>query len=182
MDDRSANTVVRRGCGCPWGRAGRDATDYPWWAYDPASNRAARPRPWESADAPDMRVSDLERSAVAQDLGKHFAAGRLDMTEFDERTGRAFGARTRQDLAGLLSDLPPLGSALQEGHRTGGPRLWMFLAVVLAIIAALSVTSVFSEAHHGFFFPWFLIPIGFFVTRRFWRRRWSVRSRPRLTA
>ena len=177
MDDRSANTVERRGRGCPWDRAGRDATEYPGWADDPTSNRAPRSRPWESADAPEMRVSDFERSAVAQDLGKHFAAGRLDMAEFDERTGRAFGARTRQDLAGLLSDLPPLGSPLPGRHRSRGPRPWTVLAVVLAIVAALSVTKVVSGTHHGFFFPWFLIPIGFFVTRRFWRRDWRVPSR-----
>ena len=156
MDDRSANTVERRGRGCPWGRAGRDASEYPGWADDPASNRAPRSRPWESLGAPDIRVSDLERSAVAQDLGKHFAAGRLDMAEFDERTGRAFGARTRQDLAGLLSDLPPLGSPLQERRRTRGPRPWMLLAVMLAIVAALSVSERVLRSPSRFLFP--LVP------------------------
>jgi hypothetical protein len=57
-----------------------------------------------------LRVSDAERQAVADRLGQHFADGRLDQAEFDDRVGRAMGAKTRADLSGLFSDLPEAGA------------------------------------------------------------------------
>jgi hypothetical protein len=53
-----------------------------------------------------MRIGDAERTRVAEALGKHFADGRLDKPEFDERMEKAMSAKTEADLAGLLSDLP----------------------------------------------------------------------------
>src|SRR5580704_11117291 len=52
-----------------------------------------------------LRVSDAEREAVAGRLAEHFAAGRLDQAEFDDRVGRAMSARTRGDLRGLFAGL-----------------------------------------------------------------------------
>jgi len=54
----------------------------------------------------DLRVSDADRQAVADQLSKHFADGRLDQAEFDERLSQAMGAKTYRDLDGLLTDLP----------------------------------------------------------------------------
>ena len=56
-----------------------------------------------------MRVSDAERQAVADRLAEHFASGRLDQEEFDERVSRAMRAKTRADLTGLFDDLPESG-------------------------------------------------------------------------
>jgi hypothetical protein len=56
-----------------------------------------------------MRIGDAERSQMAEVLGKHFADGRLDQHEFDERMEKAMAAKTEADLAGLLADLPKLG-------------------------------------------------------------------------
>ena len=44
-----------------------------------------------------IRVSDAERQAVADRLAEHFSSGRLDQAEFDERVGRAMGAKTHAD-------------------------------------------------------------------------------------
>ena len=65
-----------------------------------------------------MRVSDAERNAVAELLGQHYADGRLDQPEFDERVGRAMAAKTRGDLSGLFDDLPET----ETGTGAGGPR------------------------------------------------------------
>ena len=65
-----------------------------------------------------IRVSDAERSAVAELLGQHYADGRLDQAEFDERVGRTMAAKTRGDLAGLFDDLPET----ESGAGAGGPR------------------------------------------------------------
>src|SRR5437868_2080184 len=68
-----------------------------------------------------MRVSDAERQAVTDRLAEHFAAGRLDQAEFDDRAGRAMSAKTRADLSGLFADLPEAGApAVPELPRSGG--------------------------------------------------------------
>jgi GntR family transcriptional regulator len=72
-----------------------------------------------------LRVSDAEREAVCGRLAEHFAAGRLDQAEFDDRVGRAMNAKTRADLRGLFADLPePLSEtgapAVPELPRGGG--------------------------------------------------------------
>jgi GntR family transcriptional regulator len=76
-----------------------------------------------------LRVSDAEREAVTDQLAGHFAAGRLDQAEFDDRVGRAISATTRADLSGLLAGLPGPGApAVPEqprggdGTPGGGPR------------------------------------------------------------
>jgi GntR family transcriptional regulator len=68
-----------------------------------------------------LRVSDAEREAVAGRLAEHFAAGRLDQAEFDDRVGRAMSAKTRGDLRGLFADLSETGApAVPELPRGGG--------------------------------------------------------------
>jgi Domain of unknown function (DUF1707) len=106
-----------------------------------------------------IRVSDADRNAVAELLTQHYAEGRLDQGEFDERVGRTMAAKTRGDLAGLFDDLPEPGSAAASGpgssagpgetavpYRARGRRggmLRMLLIVVLALICA-------SVAWHAF--------------------------------
>src|SRR5271167_2267142 len=73
-----------------------------------------------------IRVSDAERGAVAELLGQHYADGRLDQAEFDERVGQTMAAKTRGDLAGLFDDLPDMqdpGAQGRAGSRPGGPAL-----------------------------------------------------------
>jgi GntR family transcriptional regulator len=68
-----------------------------------------------------LRVSDAEREAVADRLAEHFADGRLDQAEFDDRVGRAMSAKTRADLSGLFADLSETGApAVPELPRGGG--------------------------------------------------------------
>src|SRR5271167_313044 len=73
-----------------------------------------------------LRVSDAEREAVADQLAEHFAAGRLDQAEFDDRVGRAMSAKTRGDLSGLFADLSETGAPavpeLPQGGGGTGPR------------------------------------------------------------
>jgi GntR family transcriptional regulator len=68
-----------------------------------------------------LRLSDAEREAVTDRLAEHFAAGRLDQAEFDDRVGRAMSAKTRADLSGLFAGLPETGApAVPEFSRGGG--------------------------------------------------------------
>ncbi len=81
----------------------------------------ASPASGGTYSAQHLRVSDAEREAVADRLAEHFAAGRLDQAEFDDRVGRAMSAKTRADLRGLFADLSETGApAVPELPRGGG--------------------------------------------------------------
>lgn len=62
-----------------------------------------------------LRVSDADRNEVVELLGEHASAGRLTLAELEERTGRAYAARTRAELAELTRDLPLASTPARRG-------------------------------------------------------------------
>jgi hypothetical protein len=66
-----------------------------------------------------VRASDSERDAAAGRLQAAFAEGRLNDAEFDERMRTALTARTRADLARLMTDLPADAPAAPAGSQPG---------------------------------------------------------------
>ena len=71
--------------------------------------RAARPLVGVDAldPEPSFRVGEAERAAACDALAEHFAAGRLDPAELDDRLARAVAARSHADLHVLFADLRP---------------------------------------------------------------------------
>jgi hypothetical protein len=67
-----------------------------------------------------MRVSNEERNRAVAALDVHLATGRLDLSEYGERCGRAAVAQTRGELEDLFADLPAphpdLSSAAPPGQ------------------------------------------------------------------
>jgi Domain of unknown function (DUF1707) len=61
----------------------------------------------------EARAGDADREAVAERLRIAAGEGRIDLTELDERLGRAYGARTYRELDGLVADL---GERLSGAH------------------------------------------------------------------
>lgn len=59
----------------------------------------------------DYRIGDTERQKAMDDLGKHFAAGRLDITEYDNRLTNVAEATMMSDLIPIFSDLPAITDA-----------------------------------------------------------------------
>jgi TM2 domain-containing membrane protein YozV len=57
-------------------------------------------------DPRSIRIGTAERELAVKALGDHFAQGRLNPEEFEERTTAAYAARTVQDLDRLFDDLP----------------------------------------------------------------------------
>ena len=53
-----------------------------------------------------VRASDLDRQAVVDRLTTALVQGRISIEEFDHRSGAAYLAQTRGELALLVSDLP----------------------------------------------------------------------------
>ncbi|OYD69141.1 DUF1707 SHOCT-like domain-containing protein [Rhodococcus sp. OK302] len=58
------------------------------------------------ADVPDIRIGTTEREQALSLLSEHFAAGRLTVSEFDERSGIVTAATTRSELVPVFADLP----------------------------------------------------------------------------
>ena len=71
----------------------------------------------------EMRIGDTERDAVTAALHEHFAAGRLDREELDERLTATLAAKTQGDLKAVVRDLPePNGLPSPEPSRAWGHR------------------------------------------------------------
>ena len=54
----------------------------------------------------DVRIGDADRERAMADLSLHYADGRLDHEEYDERLDAIWTARTHGDLRVLFNDLP----------------------------------------------------------------------------
>jgi Domain of unknown function (DUF1707) len=148
--------------------------------------------------SPELRVSDAERTDVADRLSKHYGDGRLDQAEFNERLDRAMSATTRSDLTGLLADLPgtepppetgrpqrdrqPWGSQQPWGSRQpwrsrqpwgSRPHWGHWPRRVLASVLVIVIAVVAGHVLVRFYIPWLLIGVLAILWFRFgpWHRR-----------
>jgi Domain of unknown function (DUF1707) len=128
----------------------------------PLLNWYGGPRRNNWSSDPNMRVSDAERTEMADTLSKHYADGRLDDSEFKMRLDKAMGAKTRADLNGLLVDLPPINA--EEPVRRPGifRRAWWAFMVFCFVALAIAVTSSIVSYH----VPWLLIALVLFFVWR----------------
>ncbi len=141
----------------------------PWYA--------ARPQPSTPTTPPgSMRISDAERAEVTNALCRHVADGRLDEAEFNDRAARATAAKTRDDLAPLLADLPPLDGPPPEPaeRRPRRPMGWVFLGILAVLAVGWSMTAAASVLHPHV--PWVFFFIAAFFFLRY-RHRWGGRRR-----
>lgn len=80
--------------------------------------------------ADELRIGDAEREQTMAALREHFALGRLDHDELDQRLDRALAAKTARDLAAVTADLPssaygePARQAYAEPSPSYGPYGW----------------------------------------------------------
>ncbi|MEU4415237.1 DUF1707 domain-containing protein [Nocardia salmonicida] len=99
---------------------------------------------------PGTRASDAERNAIVAQLGTHLADGRLDLGEYDLRVAKVYATATRDELAVVLSDLPPLTKQQQAAapaERETGTRFpvwqrieagsWLGVSVIVLVIWGL---------------------------------------------
>ena len=96
---------------------------------------------------PDLRLSDADRDDAIARLSEHYAAGRLDKDEFDERSDAVWTARTGADLAPVFADLGPTRTERRQRPSRGfrGRRGWFplpFLPVLFVLIALTAITHV----------------------------------------
>lgn len=114
-------------------------------------------------------MSDADRDRAIAELAGHFQVGRLTATELDERSERALRARTGNDLAGLLADLPPDRVAASAPMAAPSPadvprpsRGWIqqlrVSPFVIGFVIAAAVV-VLTRFPHGHYHPATLLPI-----------------------
>jgi uncharacterized protein DUF1707 len=129
------------------------------------------------SDVLSVRIGTTEREAAASALSEHFAAGRLDQDELEERLDRAYAAKTAADLEPLFRDLPrPASPVTSEGGRGPAPGRSMGRpALVLAVVAFVLLWVAVVRVP-----PFFLVPLVWFVLARSHRGRrggpWGARS------
>ena len=113
----------------------------------------------------DYRIGDAERQKAMDDLGKHFTAGRLDITEYDNRLTNVAEAIMWSDLIPIFSDLPAITdtntsaaiphasgipeeekfsrSEIEESYRSG--RRIKLGIMILMFMAAVSSTLILQD-------------------------------------
>jgi uncharacterized protein DUF1707 len=104
-----------------------------------------------SEHGPELRIGDAEREAAVAALGEHYAAGRLTKDEYDERSARAWEARTSSALWPLFADLPRAdgrsgsGDPPPQAQRPRSGRPWWvvpFVPVLMFLVVLTVVTHV----------------------------------------
>ncbi len=149
-----------------------------------------------------MRISDADREQVTAKLREHYAAGRLDSEELDERITAALSAKTYGDLRRVMADLPepaPVGAggaAVPPPYWAGprwqgppvvayrrGPRLLpLALLVLFAAIILPPVGFVFFAFLKVILLIWLVTCVaGLFAAARFRRharRHWQSGNSP----
>ncbi len=139
---------------------------------------------------PRMRAGTTDRQDAVDRLSRHFAEGRLDTTEFDDRIGKAYAATYLDELPELLADLPEARrdlAATSDRPASGGgrwgpvhqggrpeawgppfqrPPRWLGVAVLIALLFTVGALT-----HGLFLFPLIWLAFAFSAGHR--RRQWS---------
>lgn len=147
-----------------------------------------------------MRAGTTDRQAAVDRLTTHFADGRLDTAEFDQRVAVAYGSTYLDELTPLFADLPqsrtdrPPWASGPSGHRPPGlpgpgadrsewagwgprgrrsgppPQVRLVMFLLMMFLIIGSIGAV----GHGFFpFPLLWLGIVLLMIGRTRHRRWS---------
>jgi hypothetical protein len=125
-------------------------------------------------DTPDLRVSDHDREQAAAALSAHYAAGRLNDAELDERLNTVYTARTESELAAVLSDLPSLPASQLEARAQFAARRRKLQRRMLqesggGLLPFGVCTAIWAVSGGGSFWPiWILIAVVFPLLRNGW--------------
>ncbi|MFE5705730.1 DUF1707 domain-containing protein [Rhodococcus sp. ACS1] len=96
------------------------------------------------SDVPEIRIGTAEREQALNSLSEHFAAGRLTVPEFDERSLAVTNATTRGELDRVFTDLPATTAAAPakaDGADTGHDQNWR--RIVMSVIPLIALVLFF---------------------------------------
>jgi hypothetical protein len=124
------------------------------------------------SERPEMPIGEAEREHVASLLGRHFAKGRLTITEYEDRLDAVYAARTRADATDLLADLPAEPRSHDEAVRAPVRTRrtpWTPWALTGAICLLAWVTTSLAQGRPLGFWPgWAVGPWGIVLLARRW--------------
>jgi Domain of unknown function (DUF1707) len=123
-----------------------------------------------------VRASDAEREQAVRALRSHFAAGRLDHSELEQRVEHAYRATSRAKLRLLLADLPPSygGRITRRFYRFQRELLPYHAGAYVSINGALS--AIWAATGEGHFWPaGVLAPTTVLVVSHAFGSRWLRR-------
>ena len=116
-----------------------------------------------------VRIGDAERDQAVSLLGDHFAAGRLNREELDERIDQAIQAKFSTDLQPLFADLPGAEQpAVRPApqFRAAPPAYAALFLLMPMLLIGLLITAIAVGA------PWVLwVVFWMFMFSGFWGRR-----------
>ncbi|MGH3097720.1 MAG: DUF1707 SHOCT-like domain-containing protein [Streptosporangiales bacterium] len=116
-----------------------------------------------SAESPELRCADSDRDRIAGQLREHYAEGRLDLDEFQERANAVYAAKTFGDLEPLTVDLParPVQEHPQEAKdedeecASGRGRLMaMWSPWLTTSVICIGIWLISMLASSQFIYPW----------------------------
>jgi hypothetical protein len=125
-------------------------------------------------DSPDLRVSDSDRERAAAALSAHYAAGRLNDAELDERLNAVYAALTESEVKAILADLPALPPGQLEARAQFAARRQQLRRRMLqesggGMAPFLLCTGIWAVTGHGYFWPmWVLIAVLVPLLRNGW--------------
>jgi Flp pilus assembly protein TadB len=98
---------------------------------------------------PQLRIGDAERTQVTEALQQHYAEGRLDSDELEERLDATLAAKTQADLREITKDLPGPRSwetpdpqpRHHPHHHHHGPRFLKAPLLLLAVFGVIAITT-----------------------------------------
>jgi len=95
---------------------------------------------------PGMRASQEERDRVVDLLRTHAGEGRLELDELEQRVEAALAARTRGDLAALLTDLPDPEPLRRRSSAVRTVALGSFASALLPLLAGIAILALAPPA------------------------------------
>jgi hypothetical protein len=112
----------------------------------------------------ELRAADSDREKIAERLRHALEEGRLDLTEYDDRLGQAYTAKTYGELDRLVTDLPEPPPA--KPHYPTVVRSWLAAqwhpwVNVVSICVAIWLLTVVVSGGLLYFWPfWVAVPWG----------------------
>ena len=125
-----------------------------WWGQAPRPAADVAP----AAPTTPIRIGDAERDKAVSDLGEHFAAGRLDREEFDDRADQAMQARFSTDLTRCSPICRRRAGGTHRrrpGRPAGGPPPWAYAMWLLPVLLIAAVVG--GIFFHAPFLLWAVI-------------------------
>ncbi|MEN0134592.1 MAG: DUF1707 domain-containing protein [Rhodococcus sp. (in: high G+C Gram-positive bacteria)] len=107
------------------------------------------------SDVPEIRIGTAEREQALSSLSEHFAAGRLTVPEFDERSLAVTNATTRGELDRVFTDLPATTAAAPakaEAADTDRDQNWRRIVMSVIPLVALVLFFVVPVDNSWLFF------------------------------